>query len=115
MQTANGELAQLARAFDWQSRGHRFEPGILHKTRNIITMYPGFLFANYVVSCLLFALKYCISQVFYFSVYLLLKLLTTLGRLRFLPQAWLNNILAAMFFIPGEARSSHFLLPMAFL
>ncbi len=28
---ANGELAQLARAFGWQPKGHRFEPGILHK------------------------------------------------------------------------------------
>jgi hypothetical protein len=26
----NGGLAQLARAFDWQSKGHRFESGILH-------------------------------------------------------------------------------------
>ncbi len=26
-----GELAQLARALRWQRRGHRFEPGILHK------------------------------------------------------------------------------------
>ena len=25
-----GALAQLARAFDWQSKGHRFEPGMLH-------------------------------------------------------------------------------------
>ena len=27
---ANGGLAQLARAFDWQSRGHRFDSDILH-------------------------------------------------------------------------------------
>ncbi len=26
----NGGLAQLARAFDWQSRGHRFDSDILH-------------------------------------------------------------------------------------
>ncbi len=26
-----GELAQLARAFDWQSKGHRFDSVILHK------------------------------------------------------------------------------------
>ena len=26
----NGGLAQLARAFDWQSKGHQFESGILH-------------------------------------------------------------------------------------
>jgi hypothetical protein len=28
--TQNGGLAQLARAFDWQSRGHRFDSDILH-------------------------------------------------------------------------------------
>ena len=27
-----GGLAQLARAFDWQSKGHRFDSGILHLT-----------------------------------------------------------------------------------
>ncbi len=26
----NGGLAQLARAFDWQSKGHRFDSGTLH-------------------------------------------------------------------------------------
>ena len=26
----NGELAQLARAFEWHSKGHRFDSGILH-------------------------------------------------------------------------------------
>ena len=26
----NGGLAQLARAFDWQSKGHRFDSGNLH-------------------------------------------------------------------------------------
>ncbi len=25
-----GELAQLARAFEWHSKGHRFDSGILH-------------------------------------------------------------------------------------
>jgi hypothetical protein len=28
--TVFGVLAQLARAFDWQSRGHRFDSDILH-------------------------------------------------------------------------------------
>ena len=28
----NGGLAQLARAFDWQSRGHRFDSDILHQS-----------------------------------------------------------------------------------
>lgn len=28
-----GELAQLARAFEWHSKGHRFDSGILHKGR----------------------------------------------------------------------------------
>ena len=27
----SGELAHLARALDWQSKGDRFESGILHK------------------------------------------------------------------------------------
>ena len=26
-----GALAQQARAFDWQSRGHRFDSGMLHQ------------------------------------------------------------------------------------
>lgn len=26
----HGALAHLARAFDWQSRGDRFDPGMLH-------------------------------------------------------------------------------------
>ena len=29
-----GGLAQLARAFAWHARGHRFEPDILHTTRD---------------------------------------------------------------------------------
>ena len=28
---SNGGLAQLARAFDWQSKGHRFDSDILHR------------------------------------------------------------------------------------
>ena len=28
--SANGGLAQLARALAWHARGHRFEPDILH-------------------------------------------------------------------------------------
>ncbi len=31
-QICNGALAQLARAFDWQSRGHRFDSVMLHET-----------------------------------------------------------------------------------
>ena len=31
--TRNGGLAQLARALAWHARGHRFDPGILHKGR----------------------------------------------------------------------------------
>ena len=27
----NGVLAQVARAFDWQSKGHRFDSDILHQ------------------------------------------------------------------------------------
>ena len=30
VQKCNGGLAQLARAFDWQSKGHRFDSDILH-------------------------------------------------------------------------------------
>ena len=30
----NGALAQLARAFDWQSRGHEFDSHMLHTERN---------------------------------------------------------------------------------
>ena len=32
--SANGGLAQLARALAWHARGHRFEPDILHKMQN---------------------------------------------------------------------------------
>ena len=36
---ADGGLAQLARAFDWQSRGHRFDSDILHKNKKAFTFY----------------------------------------------------------------------------
>ena len=29
-----GALAQLARAFDWQSRGHRFDSDMLHNKKS---------------------------------------------------------------------------------
>ncbi len=29
--TTNGALAHLARAFDWQSKGDRFDSGMLHQ------------------------------------------------------------------------------------
>lgn len=29
--TSNGVLAHLARAFDWQSKGNRFDSDILHR------------------------------------------------------------------------------------
>lgn len=32
-----GGLAQLARAFDWQSRGHRFDSDILHIENQKVT------------------------------------------------------------------------------
>ena len=32
---SKGGLAQLARAFDWQSKGHRFDSDILHIERLI--------------------------------------------------------------------------------
>ncbi len=41
---AKGGLAQLARAFDWQSKGHRFDSGNLHKKGWII--YPVFFVSN---------------------------------------------------------------------
>ncbi len=31
----NGDVAQLARALDWQSRGRRFESDLLHKRQNL--------------------------------------------------------------------------------
>ena len=30
----NGALAQLARVFDWQSKGHRFDSDMLHNLHN---------------------------------------------------------------------------------
>ena len=32
-----GGLAQLARAFDWQSKGHRFDSDILHTNYQAVT------------------------------------------------------------------------------
>ena len=34
---SNGGLAQLARAFDWQSKGHRFDSDILHADNQRVT------------------------------------------------------------------------------
>ncbi len=34
---SNGGLAQLARAFDWQSKGHRFDSDILHSENQDFT------------------------------------------------------------------------------
>ena len=39
----NGVLAQVARAFDWQSKGHRFDSDILHQRGSD---EPLFLFYN---------------------------------------------------------------------
>jgi hypothetical protein len=33
-----GALAQLARAFDWQSRGHRFDSDMLHSNYQRVTI-----------------------------------------------------------------------------
>ena len=33
----NGALAQLARVLDWQSRGHRFDSGMLHQKNQRVT------------------------------------------------------------------------------
>ena len=38
-QTMNGGLAQLARAFDWQSKGRRFESAYLHKIGIYLTVF----------------------------------------------------------------------------
>jgi hypothetical protein len=40
LHTLKGGLAQLARAFDWQSKGHRFDSGNLHKKKE----FSRFLF-----------------------------------------------------------------------
>ena len=34
-----GALAQLARAFDWQSRGHRFDSDMLHTDNQRVTVF----------------------------------------------------------------------------
>ncbi len=34
----HGALAQLARAFDWQSRGHRFDSDMLHMLKGWLQM-----------------------------------------------------------------------------
>ena len=34
----NGGLAQLARALAWHARGHRFDPDILHKENQPLTV-----------------------------------------------------------------------------
>ena len=40
-----GGLAQLARAFDWQSKGHRFDSDILHSDYQALAAKQGlFLF-----------------------------------------------------------------------
>ncbi len=36
--TANGDVAQLARALDWQSRGRRFESDLLHNKKQHFRM-----------------------------------------------------------------------------
>ena len=45
----SGGLAQLARAFDWQSKGHRFDSDILHPENERVTevkICDSFLFAR---------------------------------------------------------------------
>ena len=39
-----GDVAQLARALDWQSRGRRFEPDLLHIENQPLTSYVGGFF-----------------------------------------------------------------------
>ena len=42
--TAKGDVAQLARALDWQSRGRRFESALLHlKTGGLQRCSPFFV------------------------------------------------------------------------
>ena len=47
-----GVLAQVARAFDWQSKGHEFDSHILHKRRVLKTLlfvyYASLQSINYV-------------------------------------------------------------------
>ncbi len=43
-----GDVAQLARALDWQSRGRRFEPDLLHIENQRLTPSVGrFFITNY--------------------------------------------------------------------
>ena len=42
--SANGGLAQLARALAWHARGHRFESDILHK--RVMQKHRSFLFSQ---------------------------------------------------------------------
>lgn len=45
-----GALAQLARAFDWQSRGHRFDSDMLHSNYQRVTdlkICDPFFFASF--------------------------------------------------------------------
>ena len=49
MPNVSGGLAQLARAFDWQSKGHRFDSDILHPEDQRVTRVKSgnsFLFAR---------------------------------------------------------------------
>ena len=45
---SNGDVAQLARALDWQSRGRRFESDLLH-FKKAISFDVAFLFEFFVV------------------------------------------------------------------
>ena len=36
---SNGDVAQLARALDWQSRGRRFESALLHETGTLLSPF----------------------------------------------------------------------------
>ena len=38
-----GELAQLARAFEWHSKGRRFDSDILHERGDVFDIAPFFL------------------------------------------------------------------------
>ena len=68
----NGGLAQLARAFDWQSRGHRFDSGILHHfssffsidQRNIPFSMLSYLFAFLRFFILIIAMVFYIIPIF---------------------------------------------------
>ena len=62
-----GELAQLARASDWQSGGHRFEPGILHQTskRELSSQLPFFMAYYTYILYSEYATRYYYSQTNY--------------------------------------------------